>query len=93
MNKEKLMQFLSEAIDNGAKVELLFFGNGESKQTAEKRIKEFSEIIGEEVIERHNNDTTWFKTEKSLVAAMAHFYDYDEYMQEDVRLDGEADAI
>lgn len=91
MSKEKLMQFLSNAIDNGANINILFYGHKDSKQTAEKRIKEFSEIIGvEKIVEHENGSHKWFRTENQFTAGMSHFYGY---LEEDVDLSGGEEIV
>jgi hypothetical protein len=88
MNKEKFMQFISEAIDNGAKIELLFYGTDEHKQKAEQRIKEFSEIVGGAHIAEKTSEThKWLVADVPSKVYMSHFYDHD-YLEEDVDLTG-----
>lgn len=95
MNKEKLMQFLSDAIDKGATIDICLHGNGESKETAESRIKEFNEIIGNtKVVEHESDHFKWFRA-SNLHLGLSHFYDVvpSHFMEEDVDLTGGVEDV
>ena len=96
MNKEKLMQFLSDAIDKGAAIDVCIHGNGNTKEQAETVCNRFSEIVGGKIEEINNDDIIWYKV-KSEKISLDHFHNrshkHSRFMQEDVDLGGMSDAI
>lgn len=64
MNKERLMQFLSDAIDSGAKLSIhmtQYEGTNfrpVSREEAEERAKRFASIIGEPIEESNEENST-----------------------------------
>ncbi len=96
MNKEKLMQFLSDAIDKGARIDVLIHGNGHTKEQAETVCNRFSEIVGGKIEEINSGDLIWYKVKTEQIS-LDHFHNishkHSHFMQEDVDLGGMSDAI
>jgi hypothetical protein len=92
MDKEKLMQFISDAIDKGAKIEVGFYSSTSmTQEEANGRAKELSEIVGSAVVVAESSDCEWFKVESEQVLG-CFFYKNSfknfRWMEEDVDLSG-----
>jgi len=59
MDKERLMQFLSDAIDMGFDIEVRHIGDNTSKEQAQAMAKRFSSIVGGEVKEAQGEYFNW----------------------------------
>jgi hypothetical protein len=96
MNKEKFMQFISESIDNGAKVEVGFYSESNfTEEEAKEKIEEFAQIVEGEVEEAVGGDKTmrWFKVGGKYECSIFHRNSRDQkyrkrYLEEDVDLSG-----
>ncbi|MEH7255081.1 hypothetical protein V7111_23500 [Neobacillus niacini] len=90
-NKEKFLQFISEAIDNGADISVSFYISSElSENKAEEKAVEFTNLVGGEVTEEKGQNFRWFKVNGDrfdLSAFHANSHD-KKYMVEDVDLTG-----
>jgi hypothetical protein len=91
-NKEKFLQFISEAIDNGAHVGISFYSGNFNESNAEEKAIEFTNIVGGEVTEESNDIRSyrWFKVRtERFDLSMFHANSNDKkYMIEDVDLSG-----
>jgi hypothetical protein len=89
-NKEKFLQFISEAIDNGAHMDISFYGSEMSESEAEEKTIEFANLVGGEVTEETNVEKTyrWFKvrTERFNFSGFHTSSNDKKYMIEDVDL-------
>jgi hypothetical protein len=89
-NKEKFLQFISEAIDNGANIGISFYSEGIKENEAEEKSLEFSNIVGGEVTEAMDNERShrWFKvrTERFDLSVFHDNSNDKKYMMEDVGL-------
>jgi hypothetical protein len=96
MNKEKFMQFISESIDNGAKVEVgFYFESNFTEEEAKEKIEEFAQIVEGEAEEAVSSDgkTRWFKVSGKCECSIFHQNSRDQkhfkrYLEEDVDLSG-----
>ncbi|WNS74278.1 hypothetical protein RRV45_15310 [Bacillus sp. DTU_2020_1000418_1_SI_GHA_SEK_038] len=87
VNKEKLMEFISNAIDNGAQIEMSFNSFGRSREDAEKLAAELSGITDEPVNLIQSNGVKWLSVGNISANFRGTFF-YSNYMVEDVDLSG-----
>lgn len=93
MQKEKLMQFLSEAIDNGATFSITLHGNGVNKEDAEKATLQFGELVGAPVTIEKGDTFKWFCVDSNKFK-LSHFHEESQlsnFLEEDVDLSGSAE--
>jgi hypothetical protein len=95
MNKEKFMQFISESIDNGAKVEVNSYSQNRTEESAKEKAEKFAQIVDGEAEETVSEDgrTRWFKVRGNYSCTFFHEKSYDQkhfkrYLEEDVDLSG-----
>lgn len=72
MDKERLMQFLSDAIDMGCEVHLKYFGEGLTEQQASSLAERMASVTGgsvESSVSKHNE---WFTVEGKHTGAFFH---------------------
>jgi hypothetical protein len=100
MNIEQKMAYLRKALEMGADIEVDFH-NFRTQEAAENAISTLNEVVPQEFVKRASKEKTdslrWFKAtdyEESKPFRFQRFYtvfyfeEKDEYLQEDVVLDG-----
>lgn len=95
MNKQKFMELVSKAFDEGARIDILNYGIGIKKDAAEEVANKFGESVGVPVKEVTSvaSDGKWFVVEEANVHVSFHYDNPDSFLVEDVDLDGmEEDA-
>lgn len=83
MNKEKLMDFLSDMIDAGADIEVSLFGSMISKTQAYDVAKRLSEITGETIEEKEANGSTWVAVGSTTKKIRGSYFFHD-YLVDDL---------
>lgn len=93
MNKEKLLDFISKAIDDGAVINILIHGLDKTEIQAKKATREFGKIIGVEPHEEIGEAMVWQKVSSDQFV-LDHFYAESEenFMKEDVTFGGDDNA-
>jgi hypothetical protein len=61
MDKERLMQFLSDAIDMGFDIEIRYPHSDISKEQAQALAERFSKAVGSDVKETEGKHNTWLE--------------------------------
>lgn len=95
MNKQKFMELVSKAFDEGARIDILNYGIGIKKDAAAEIAKEFGESVGVSVKEVNAvcGESKWFVVEEANVHVSFHYDNPEGFLVEDVDLDGmEEDA-
>lgn len=90
MDKDKLMKFLSEAIDNGAGISITSYGREMSKKEAEKNAVELSNIINGKKEEVVHDTHQWFSAQSEKIR-IDFFHEESvikNFLEEDVDLSG-----
>jgi hypothetical protein len=87
MNKEKMMEFISKAIDEGARIDIIFNSSGKSMKDAADTSLDFALITGGHTEIVNYNGNTWYKV-KTDKFQLDHFYNREKFMVEDVDLSG-----
>lgn len=95
MNKEKLVQFLSDAIEEGANFSITFYGNGVSKEQAKEKAVQVMDIVnGKLDVAESDDHWEWYRVlAENFHVAVFHEESWPKksYMEEDVVLDGMGD--
>lgn len=89
MDKEKLLQFVSDVLDQGGSIQLSLFSFNNSEEKAKEYADRLSEIIGKPTVEveGRNKEYQWLETGKCTENICGTFH-FKRYMEEDVKLDG-----
>ena len=93
MQKEKLMQFLSKAIDNGARITITLHGDGVKKEVAERTTMQFGELVDAPVTVEQGDNFKWFCVDDKNFR-LSHFHEesnHTNFLEEDVDLSGSAE--
>lgn len=77
MNKEKLLNLLSEAIDNGAVIEVSFYGSFKRNgKEAKEIIKPYEEVSGVESKVLESDGTTWLSVDSPNLRTTCFYSDF-----------------
>jgi hypothetical protein len=80
IEKEKFMEFVSRAIDQGAKLEIMFYSDTNTEESAKKLAEEFAELVNEKVEEVYSTDlkSRWFKVYGKHSVTVWHHNSHDQ---------------
>lgn len=87
MNKERVLQLVSDAIDNGAHIDIGFFNSYDyTKEDAETLIKPFGEALGLDVEEMQGDACKWLRvgTAAQKYHVSVHYSKEGEYLVDDL---------
>ncbi|MED3575787.1 hypothetical protein [Cytobacillus praedii] len=92
MQKEKLMQYLSEAIDKGLRISVASFSSNVNKEVAVEFAARLSDLAEAPVREIESEGSKWFSVKGSNLEG-DFFFDtrVTGFMEEDVDLSGSAE--
>lgn len=74
MEKEKFMEFVSRAFDSDAKIDITFFSDANTEESAKALAEEFAQIVERKVEELSSSDysSRWFKVDGRHQVSIFH---------------------